>query len=315
MADSPFFVRLDHAFERWGERFNPIVVKETRQAIKSRVFPYAFIAMLAICIVVSLLLVGSYGERLYSTETGPVFFAWYLGVLLAAICLLVPMGLFRSVVSEFDGQTFEMLAITTLSPRKVVFGKLKSATVQMGAFYSAAAPFICFTYLLQGLSIPGILLALVIAYLAGLTSCLGAMMFGALGKQSGWQIICLLLSVILGVIMVSTGVGLGMAAIAELVTWNNIGGVCASFGCFGYVFLFFSLLTIGVSIAQFTPTMPRPGHPGVARPRPKSISAKPSPTRQPLPTDPGESAAASTAENVSHTGGAPSESEARRNID
>lgn len=292
MSDSALFRRLDNAFERWGERFNPIVVKETRQALCSRGFPYAFMAMLFICVVASLLLVTTYGERLYHAELGPVFFGWYLGVLLAAVCLVVPLGLFRSVVSEFDGQTFEMLAITTLSPRKIVFGKLKSATVQMGAFYSAAAPFVCFTYLLQGLSIPGILLALAIAYLAGLSACMGAMMFGSLGKQSGWQVICLLFSAILGMVTLGIGLSTGLAAAAELGGTAALGAACAGLGCFGYVFLFFSLLTVGVSIAQFTPTMPRPGH--VERYRPV-----------PIRSAPGEPLSPALADGASERGAAP----------
>ncbi|MFV0443956.1 MAG: hypothetical protein ACK5Q5_10330 [Planctomycetaceae bacterium] len=280
MSDVPLLVRLDNVFERWGERFNPIVVKETRQAISSRSFPYAFISMLVICVVTTALLIVEEGDRLYYTETGLLFFGWYLGILLVTICLLVPLGLLRSVVSEFDCQTFEMLAITTLTPRKVVFGKLKSAIVQMGAFFSASAPFICFTYLLQGLSIPGILMALGIAFLSGLTSCMGAMMLGALGKQSGWQVFCLLLAVVLGIILIGVGTGLGLTAAMELLGWAGMGSICAGFGCFGYMLLFFSLLTIGVSIAQFTPTMPRPGHAGVVRKRPTS-SQLGLPTAQP----------------------------------
>ncbi len=254
-----FLDRIDVLFDRWGERFNPIVVKETRQAIQSRGFTYSFMAMLVICLLISIALVNSYGERLYQMEGGREFFPWYLGTLLVAICLVVPLGLFRSVVSEFDGQTFEMLAITTLSPRQVVFGKLKSATVQMGAFYSAAAPFLCFTYMLQGLSVPGILLALVVAYLAGLSSCLGAMMLGSLAKQSAWQVVCLLGTVIIGGITFGIGLRTAGAAAAELGGPGTFGVVCAGLGCFSYTFLFFALLTIGVSIAQFTPTMPQPG--------------------------------------------------------
>lgn len=275
--------RLDELFDRWSERFNPIVVKETRQALHSRGFPYAFMAMLVICLVESLLLVADYGERLYQMEAGREFFRWYLGALLAALCLVVPLGLFRSVVAEFDGQTFEMLAITTLSPRQIVFGKLKSATVQMGAFYSAAAPFLCLTYMLQGLSVPGILLALVIAYLAGLSSCMGAMMLGALGKQSGWQVICLLGTVINGLLTFGMGLGTGQAAAAELHGASSLSSVCVGFGCFGYGFLFFALLTLGVSVAQFTPTIPRPGQlQPVARSQP-AAQPRPAPPAAGLP--------------------------------
>jgi hypothetical protein len=259
MPDAGRLKRCDDLFDRWSERLNPIVVKETRQALSSRMFPIAFLAMLGLCWVVSVALIAASGEDLYYVEAGPQFFMWYLAALLGAICFVVPLGVFRSVVAEFDGQTFEMLAITTLSPRQVVMGKLKSAAVQMGAFYSAAAPFVCFTYMLQGLSIPGIVLALVIAFLAGISACMGGMMLGSLAKQSAWQVLCLLLSIGLDSVVFGIGWSAGAGAATELAGLDSLGGICAGFGCFAYVFLFFSLLTIGVSIAQFTPTMPRPG--------------------------------------------------------
>jgi hypothetical protein len=262
MSASRFIARLDDWCERRGERMNPIVVKETRQALKSRAFPATFLVMLLGCWLISAVMIADYGEDLYYAEAGDTFFAWYLGSLLAAICFVVPAGVFRSVVSEFEGQTFEMLAITTLSPRKVVFGKLKSASVQMGAYFASIAPFVCFSYMLEGVSIPGLVLALLIAYLAGLSACMGAMMLGALAKQSAWQILCLLMAIVLGGISFGVGLGSGSAAARELAGWAGVGAICAGFGCFGYVFLFFSLLTLGVSIAQFTPTMPRPGQLG-----------------------------------------------------
>ncbi|MEZ6065726.1 MAG: ABC transporter permease [Planctomycetaceae bacterium] len=271
MTSSTYLARFDDFCERWGERMNPIVVKETRQAIKSRAFPIAFLAMLSGCWLISVLGIVDYGEQLYFAEAGDEFFSWYLGALLAAICFVVPMGVFRSVVAEFEGHTFEMLAITALAPRNVVFGKLKSATLQMGAYFAAIAPFVCFTYLLEGVSIPGLLLALVIAFLAGLSACMGGMMLGALAKQSAWQIFCMLLLIVLGMICFGIGQSSGTAAAKYLGGWGSIGAACAGFGCFGYVFLFFSLLTLGVSIAQFTPTMPRPGNlsapPGLSRAR------------------------------------------------
>lgn len=254
-----FLDRVDARFEKWSERFNPIVVKETRQAIRSRGFLIAFLVMLALCLLGSLVLVVDNRERLHYAEIGPEFFQWYLAVLLGAICFVVPLGLFRGVVAEFDGQTFELLAISTLSARQIVFGKLKSATLQMLAFYSAAAPFLCFTYLLEGLSLPGIFAALITSYLAGLSSCMGAMMLAALAKQSAWQVPCLLGGVLIGAVTFGLGLTTGIGAARFFGDWSSLGELCAGLGCFGYVFLFFSLLTLGVSIAQFTPTMPRPG--------------------------------------------------------
>jgi len=259
MIDNPILAGTDGFFERWSERFSPIVVKETRQAINSRSFPITFMVMLVACWIISTAGAVSYGDDLYFSETGPEFFSFYYGALLIALCIVVPISLFYSVVSEFDGHTFEVLAITTLTPRQVVFGKLKSASLQMGAFYAGVAPFICFTYMLEGVSIPGILLALFISYIAGLSACMGAMMLGSLAKQSGWQIVCLLLSLVLGAICFGFGLGSGMGVVSEAMGADMMGAFCCMGGGVSYVMVFFTLLTIGVSIAQFTPTMPRPG--------------------------------------------------------
>lgn len=249
--------RLDRVMERWGERFDPIVTKETRQALKSRAFPVSFVAMLALCWFASVINLATLWDRIGTDEEGPRFFVWYLAGLLMAVCFVVPTGLYRSVVSEFEGQTFEMLVITSLSPRQIVLGKLKSASVQMLAYFAAAAPFVSFTYLLQGLSIPGILCALAIAFVAGFSACMASLMLGSLAKQSAWQVFCLLLSLGFGGIAYGVGMGAADAIISE---GSGLATIGAGLGCFAYVFLFFSLLTLGVSIAQFTPTMPRPGH-------------------------------------------------------
>lgn len=259
MVDAGRFQHLDALLDRWSERLNPIVVKETRQTLSSRAFPISFLAMLVLCWGLSAAGIASFGERLQHSESGREFFLGYQAALLAAICFVVPTGVFRSVVSEFDGQTFEMLAITALTPRRIVFGKLHAAVVQIGAFYSAAAPFVCFTYMLEGVSIPGILLALFFTFLAGLFSCMGALMFAALAKQSVWQVSCLILAIILDAILFFSGQALGAAAVSDSFGGAGIGGLCLGVGCVGYACLFFSLVTLGVSIAQFTPTLPRAG--------------------------------------------------------
>lgn len=256
MTDTLTHSRLDAWCERWGEWFNPVLVKETRQAIHSRGYFIAFLAMLLLCWLFSAIQIRSVGKMLIYAEYGQEFFAGYIIVLLGALCLVVPVSTFQSVVSEFDGQTFELLAITTLTPQRIVIGKLKSAIVQMGAFYSAAAPFLCFTYLLEGISVPGILLALIVSFLAGLSANMGAMTLAALAKQTAGQIPCLLGTLLFGGITMAIGFGSAIGAVNEV----GFGAFCAGFGCFGYAFLFFSLLTIGVSVAQFTPTMPRADH-------------------------------------------------------
>ncbi|MEZ6058722.1 MAG: hypothetical protein R3C01_18625 [Planctomycetaceae bacterium] len=254
---SPFLQRLDDFAERWGDRFHPIVVREVRQALKSSGFTISFMLLLLACWISSIALMITGGESTNLAVLGEEFFAYYFFPLNIALCFVIPSILFQNVVAEFDGQTFEMLAITTLSARSIVFGKLKSASIQMGAFFSAVAPFLCFTVLLEGVSVLGIAMALVVAYLAGLSSCMGAMMLGSLGKQSGWRIVCLLFSLINGLFMCSVAQGLGTMLSREATSNIFLGGICGGAACFSYGFLFYSLLTVGVSVAQFSPTLPK----------------------------------------------------------
>jgi hypothetical protein len=56
-----------------------------------------------------------------------------------------------------------LLSITTLRSHQIISGKLASAVVQMGVYFSAITPCIAFTYLLRGVDLPTI--AVVLAYI------------------------------------------------------------------------------------------------------------------------------------------------------
>ena len=92
-------------------------------------------------------------HRVQYHETGREFFSAYYIVFSVAIFVIVPFTAYRSLLSERDLNTFELLSITTLSPRRIVAGKLLSSLVQLFIYYSAIAPFIAFTYCLNGITI------------------------------------------------------------------------------------------------------------------------------------------------------------------
>jgi hypothetical protein len=264
--------RFDAFIDRGSEWFNPVLVKETRQVLKSRTFPFTFLAMLVGAWVLSLAGVVPDWERVQMGETGPGFFRQFYLILMAALCLVVPLGVFRNVVAEFEGQTFETLAVTTLRPARIVSGKLQSAVVQMAAYYSAVAPFLCFTYLLKGLSLPGIALALVVSFLAAMLVCLAAAALGALAKQSVWQMPALLVLMGWATVVFACGAAFG-SGLSRMETGIGLANLVASLGCFGYFLLFYTLLTLGIAIAQFTPTSPQPGAGAsspYSRPRPRT---------------------------------------------
>lgn len=110
MAAARWLTRFDLACERWTNRLNPVLVKETRQALRSRSFFMAFLITLESSWCLSLVLAGIQGASLQSGESGPEFFRAYMGALLMPLCFVVPLGVFRSATAEFADQTFEVLA-------------------------------------------------------------------------------------------------------------------------------------------------------------------------------------------------------------
>ena len=147
-----------------GDWLNPILVKETRQALKSFQFTATFVLLLIACWVVTIGGVATIGpQRLQYAAEGGTLLLWYYGILAFPLAVVVPYAAFRSLAAEREDNTYDLLSITTLRPRQIITGKLGSAVVQMGVYFSAITPCLAFTYLLRGIDLPTI--AVVLAYL------------------------------------------------------------------------------------------------------------------------------------------------------
>ncbi len=136
--------------DRFSDWMNPILVKETRQALKSRQFVGTFMLLLVSSWLICTIGIVLFGEQIEFGRPSTYFFHWFFGVLSVAVIVIVPFNAFRSLLSEQDSQTYELLSITSLSPRQIVWGKLLNAVVQVLVYYCAISPFIAFTSLLQG---------------------------------------------------------------------------------------------------------------------------------------------------------------------
>ena len=172
-----------------GEWLNPILVKECRQAVKSRQFSLTFAGVLLCCWVWSIWGVASLGPsaRFGAGGEGLKMFAGYFVILAFPLLVVVPHGAFRSLSDERDDRTFELLAITTLSPRQIIAGKLGAAMIQMLIYLSAASPCLTFTYLLRGIDLPTILLGLGYTVLASLGLSLVSILAGSVAAERPWQ--------------------------------------------------------------------------------------------------------------------------------
>jgi len=184
--------RSNQLREKMSDWVNPILVKEARQALKSRQFVVTFFLLLLVSWVISSFGVIFAGEQLEFGAIGGYFFSCYYMVLSVAIFLIVPLGAYRSLLAERDENTYELLSITTLSPRQIVWGKLSSAFLQLLIYYSSISPFIAFCALLQGFDLPIAAFVLVMSMIVSMGASLIAITFASFSKRKHWQMFSML---------------------------------------------------------------------------------------------------------------------------
>lgn len=194
-SDSPIsWTRLEAALEAVGDRLNPILVKEARQAMKSRQFVVTFSLLLVGGWLWTLLFIVSGLPAIYYAPVGPGVLRGYYVILSIPLLIVVPYAAFRSLAGEWEDGTFELLSITALTSRQIITGKLASAVLQMLVYYSALAPCIAFTYLLRGIDIVTIALLLGYSFAASLILSAFGLMMATVTRVRHWQV---LLSVVL----------------------------------------------------------------------------------------------------------------------
>ena len=198
-----------------AERANPILVKETRQALKSRQFTVTFMVVLLLCWIVSFVGIAWVGPQISYAAAGPGMLAAYYTILILPLSLVVPFTAFRSLAAEQEENTFDLLSITTLSSRQIVTGKLTSALVQMVVYLSAVSPCIAFTFLLRGVDAITVGMLLAVAVLGSVGLSMMALLIGAIARVRNTQVV---ISVALVLMLAGAGWGLwglGIVIISE----------------------------------------------------------------------------------------------------
>jgi ABC-type transport system involved in multi-copper enzyme maturation permease subunit len=209
-SDRGALVAVGRALGWIGERLDPILVKEARQSLKSRQFFITFGLLLVCGWVWSFLGLALMGPEASYTGKGPEMFLGYMVILAFPLLVIVPFWAFRSLASEQEDRTYELLSITALTPRQIVSGKLASAVVQMVIYLSAISPCLAFTYMLRGIAFPTIAVLLAYLVLGSLGLSLVGLLVGTLTSEKHWQVV---LSVLLIVgLLIAFGMAWGLCA-------------------------------------------------------------------------------------------------------
>lgn len=180
--------RVESWLVRASDWLNPILVKETRQALKSRQFLLTFLLLLTACWVVTIVGVASIGPGIYYAAAGGNLLIWYYAILAFPLAVVVPYSAFRSLAAEREDNTYDMLSITTLKPRQIISGKLGSSIAQMAVYFSAVAPCLAFTYLLRGVDLPTIVVLLVYSFFGSLGLSVIGLLLATLSRQRYGQV-------------------------------------------------------------------------------------------------------------------------------
>ena len=188
-----------------GDRVNPIVVKEFRQAVRS----HLVVAVLMVFLLVDLLILGGYMLQSVggaNPEGGRGAFQAFMTVLLLTCLGFVPLYAGIRLSIERNDVNLDLLYVTTIPPGAIVRGKYLTAMALTLLIFSACMPFVVLTYLLRGIDLPTIFLVLALGFLCCAYANAMGVFFGCL--PGSWFIRGFLAVVVLPMVLYMAGVAL-----------------------------------------------------------------------------------------------------------
>jgi ABC-type transport system involved in multi-copper enzyme maturation permease subunit len=207
-------------FARWRAwEFNPIVVKELRQSVRSWAVTGMLLLLLSVLFVVFMVfLVNQSFEVNPGEELGGSLFSTFLVILAGAGVLFIPLHLGLRVAGERQDNDPDLLYISTLSPARIIFGKFLCGAYVALLFFSACLPFMALTNLLRGVDLPSVffLLAMLLVVVCSVNlvaifiACLPiSKLFKILLGLAGFIALCFLLGAVMAssFVLMASGVG------------------------------------------------------------------------------------------------------------
>jgi hypothetical protein len=152
--------RLADRLDAW---INPVVLKDLSQGARSHGFVLGTLVALALGLVSYLIAVVGDEAEAGRTMAAMVGFGMSLTTL-----IVVPWGVRAQLEEELSSRTFELMAISGLTPGRVAFGLLLSGVLRVTLSFALMAPFVVATVMLGGVSTEGVLLGLTGLFCAAL---------------------------------------------------------------------------------------------------------------------------------------------------
>ncbi len=204
--------RLEAAESKYSDWLSPILVKELRQSLKSRQFFYTYTAILIAVWCWSIFGIVMLLPAAYYLPAGKPLLFGYLLILAVPSIIIIPLSVHRSLASESDDDTYELLSITSLSARQIVYGKLASGMLQYLLVMSLLTPCFGFSYLLRGFSMGSLFALLAMVSLLTFLSISVGLFFAAQVRGRFGQVLALVaqLAIAVGLFVFANDVSVGL---------------------------------------------------------------------------------------------------------
>lgn len=183
---------------------NPILVRETIQSLNGKAFTALFFLSLIGAAFTAFLTVRDGGVPEDYPRGTAAFHGLLQIVFLPVVLIYIPFQSFGSMRAELQGGTAELLLLSSLTPGRIVRGRVLATMAQFLLWLSLLAPLIALTYLLRGVSISDILLAVA---MSAVFSLLAAALMTALGAFTRFKAAAALANALAGVGLAIAGLG------------------------------------------------------------------------------------------------------------
>ncbi|HEU6447769.1 MAG TPA: hypothetical protein VFV23_04955 [Verrucomicrobiae bacterium] len=216
---------------------NPIVIKELRQAVRSRAVTGMLLLLLLVLFLttVTFLVTRSF-DTVGDIELGGAVFQVFVGILAVASVWFIPLYLGVRVAFERGENNPDLFYISTLTPGQIIRGKFLCGAYMAVLFFSACMPFMAFTNLLRGVDLPTVFFILLFLFLVVCAVNQLAIFFACLPMSRPFKILLglygfiqsfwIVVPVIFGSItMMRSGVGAMLATRQFWGSVSTVGGI------------------------------------------------------------------------------------------
>ncbi len=198
------------------DRLSPMVVKELRQGLRTRLFGGVLLTLHIMLVLLTLMSGGA--------ENTAVVSGWFDGIVTLVLCMIMPLRGFSAVADEIKSGTLDMLALTRLSAGRIIFGKWAAIASQSLLLMLSILPYVVARFVFGGLDLFGEIEALFYKWLAGVV--IAAVIVALSTQRQFW-----LRAVVVFLPLMMTGCGA-----FSLIIMSRMGGGMPS----GTVFTFFT---------------------------------------------------------------------------